>query len=141
MEAGLERSFDLVLRRTFGRNKKIMKYEPFPATFNKWGFDFTLLERKGDIVLLQKTKPEHVVKDNYEVVRLKKQEARDWPGGKSTPAKEVLPESEKWGVSGWSYCSLAAAREKFLELTWDAAPPASQPAPAPKSPPRRKSRS
>jgi hypothetical protein len=103
-----------------------MKYQPLPTTWRKDGYDFTLLDRSDELVLLQKTKPDHINKEHYEVVRVFKQTptpGQRWPGGALVVAKETLAGTDKWGTYGWSFCALAQAKECFMELCWESPAP------------------
>lgn len=80
--------------------------------FKSNGFHFHQLRREGNVVLFEKSKG-HV--QSFEVVRVQWRPER-LAFGKTLPATEVMPSSERWGKDGWSYCDLLSARRKYQNL-------------------------
>src|SRR5262245_36209737 len=72
-----------------------------PDNFRSDGFDFSVLNREGNVALLAKSKPGGVT--SYEVVVIQHRPA-EVICGQPYPAREAMPRSEEWGVAGWSYC-------------------------------------
>jgi hypothetical protein len=87
---------------------------PLPDQFRHDGFDFRLLKRIGDVVLLVKSKPGGT--PSYEVVKLIRAPDREM-FGRIIPAHEAMPPSEAWGQRGWTYCDRDRADTKFAALT------------------------
>ncbi len=85
-----------------------------PQWFKEAGFDYTLLDRHGDIALLLQTRADWKT-PHYEVVRIRHTRA-GCINGKSWPAREAMPRSESWGIDGFSFLSLEQARAKFRAM-------------------------
>ena len=86
--------------------------KPLAESFKSGGFNFRQLCREGNVALFEKTKGER--NRCYEVVRIQQREAR-LAFGKTLPACEVMPSSERWGKDGWTYRDLPSAQKKFRE--------------------------
>ena len=84
-----------------------------PITFTAGGFQFRQLWREGNVALFEKSKSEN--NRSFEVVRIQRRNAR-LAFGKTLPASEVMPSSERWGKDGWTYTDLEHARQKFRTL-------------------------
>jgi len=87
----------------------------FPGRADQKGFFFTQIEHLGDVCLLSKRKSDWKC-DKFEVVFVQKRAEHVWPDGRIEPAKEAMPHAELWGMSGWSFDTLPAARFKFSSL-------------------------
>ena len=87
--------------------------KPLPDTFRSDGFDFRLLRRDADVVLLVKSKPSGTA--SYEVVILQHRPA-EIIGGIHYPPREAMPRSADWGISGWSYATHETAEARFQKL-------------------------
>ena len=84
--------------------KKLTQYR------SRYGYPWTIIERRGDIALAYGGSIGFEV---FEVQRHNGREiARNWFG----PA-EFAPSNEQWGTKGWSFKKEDAARAKFDELT------------------------
>ena len=84
----------------------------FPGRADQKVFQFTLIERQGDVCLLSKRKSNWKC-DKFEVVFVQKRPQHVWPDGRIEPAREAMPYPELWGTGGWSFDTLPAARLKF----------------------------
>lgn len=85
-----------------------------PETFRSDHYDFTLLQRTGDIAMFTKTK-ENLDRNLYEVVRVQKRKEVTMFGN-VVEAHEAMPSPEQWGAYGWSYSNPEDARAKFNAL-------------------------
>ena len=88
-----------------------------PDTFQSDGFTFRLIQRHGNVALLEKTNPA-ACKPSYEVVIIQRLPARNLFGA-DLPASEAMPPSEAWGEQGWTYSNLESALRKFEQLLRD----------------------
>jgi hypothetical protein len=88
---------------------------PLPSTFHKSGFNFRLIDREGDVALLEKNRP-GIPARFFEVVIVQKTGAHTWPDGRTTEPREHMPSSEQWGTHGWSFSDIEQAWAKFRKL-------------------------
>jgi hypothetical protein len=84
-----------------------------PTAFRHDGFEFTQLERNGQIAIFRKSKPAY---HHYEVVIIQCEQERTFPNGLTTPAHERMPGNEEWGWHGWSCQDFDRAIAKFNSL-------------------------
>ncbi len=100
---------------------------PLPTVFDgradQRDYKFTVLQRIGDVVLLEKQFKPHIRCDpgsdrglSYEVCIVQRQRAKLLPSGVMSKDKEMLPAPSEWGTSGWSYGNLADAQKRFDSL-------------------------
>ena len=82
--------------------------------FKNDGFNFTQIDRTGNVALFSKSKPP-VNGKSYEVVLVQKHKAFKIRG-LDNAAREAMPGSEQWGEFGWTFLDLTAAKRKFNEL-------------------------
>lgn len=80
------------------------------------GYTFRIIERKGRIALLAKSRGSKSAA-TYEVAVVRSIPFTRFPDGRGCPPREALPNAEKWGVEGWSYQDIDSARQKFAALT------------------------
>lgn len=52
----------------------------------------------------------------YEVIIIRKHKEATYPDGKVSPAREIYPHEQKWGIQGFTYTIITQAAMKFLEL-------------------------
>jgi hypothetical protein len=88
--------------------------KPLPRTFRIGGWDFTTVERIGDVVLLRKVHPD-VTRPAYEVAIVQKHETYTI-GGCVVEAHEAMPGTEAFGRLAWAPSSFDAARRRFAAL-------------------------
>jgi len=83
--------------------------------FEKDRFRHALLERTGDVCLVERT---NLVTGSvhWEVVVLRHQPARTLPDGSWTPASERYPSGNDWGRFGWTYTDVREARQQWGSL-------------------------
>lgn len=96
-----------------------MKIRPYVLKPQQNGFDWELLKRHGDVVMLRKTLPYSPDWENLEVAIIKVQPVH--PKDEKSKAAgythvEALPPSESWGTYGWSYRDRDKAEVKYREL-------------------------
>jgi hypothetical protein len=113
------------LDRVVQQEHHIMKTLDPTFTFDE--YHFNQLARKGDVALFEKKKPNGCF--GYEVVVVQRHPAMTFEGRKY-PAREAMPPSTAWGVSGWTYMTLGDARRKFKDLVAFAGKDQKQDAPA-----------
>ena len=89
------------------------RYQP---SYTRDGIDFSVIQRTGNICLLEGTfqhTPDH---HTYEVHKLRWRKSHP----KSADAGEVIlsrPTESDWGKFGWTYLTLEDAQRKFDQLT------------------------
>jgi len=90
-------------------------YKPIATEFKHDGFNYRQIAREGDVAIYEQRwrDSENVC---YEVVRIRRHEAKTFPDGKSSPAREACPASAAWGDFGWTVTTLDAAYEKLRAL-------------------------
>jgi hypothetical protein len=90
-------------------------YKPIATKFKHGEFNYRQITREGDVAIYEQRwrDSENVC---YEVVRIRRHEAKTFPGGKSSPAREAYPSSATWGDLGWTVTTLDAAYAKLRAL-------------------------
>ena len=94
---------------------------PLPEKFRQRGgsgFDFVILQRDGDVVLVSKSKPMESCNGTltvFEVAIVQKLPAYEIAGNR-IEAHEAMPGNEQWGVSGWSFLNKGSAIKQFNNL-------------------------
>lgn len=91
---------------------------PLPSKFtgraDQKGWQFTVLKRHGDVVLVGKSKN---AGDHgwmlFEVVIVQKAPERVFPGGITVPAHEAMHGASVWGTYGWSFVDRTAAEKVY----------------------------
>ena len=99
-----------------GFSRKSHSYKLLPLEFQSHGFSYRQIAREGDVAIYEQGRQDS---DNvcYEVIRIRRVEARTFPSGRSYPAREVYPASETWGTYGFTVLSKDAAFEKLKQLS------------------------
>jgi len=97
-------------------SKKSHFYKPLPREFRRDGFQYRQIAREGDAAIYEQTwtgcaEPSPA----YEVIRIRQREGFQIGGGFVEPA-EVYPNSEAWGVDGFTLTNEGAAFAKLREL-------------------------
>ncbi len=78
------------------------------------GYKFKVLNREGDLLLLEKQNHAHPSKQKfYEVAYVQRVPLHRFPNGSVCEPHEALPTSEKWGALAWSPGCLADAVAMF----------------------------
>lgn len=90
-------------------------YRPLPDTIKHREFTVTLVERQGDLAIY--SKQWHSRKTPiFELIQIRRREAVTFPNGKLTPAREVYPTDNDWGLFGWTHVSLDSAKKALARL-------------------------
>ncbi len=98
------------------RSRKGHSCKPLPTRFRHDGFDYRQIAREGNAAIYEQTwsrcsNPSVC----YEVVRIRRREGFEIDGRFVEPA-EVYPNSEAWGVDGFTLTDKDAAFAKLREL-------------------------
>ena len=97
-------------------SKKRQFYKPLPKEFRRDGFNYRQISREGNAAIYEQTWngcPNPSV--CYEVIRVRYRDGFHI-GGRFVEPAEVYPNSEAWGVDGWTVTTLDAAYEKLRAL-------------------------
>ena len=102
---------------TEAESKKQPFYKPLPTRFRRDGFNYQLIAREGDAAIYEQRwtgccNPSV----SYEVVRIRRREGFRIDGRFVEPA-EVYPNSDAWGVDGFTLTDKDAAFAKLREVT------------------------
>lgn len=98
-----------------GSNKQRF-YKPLPTRFRRDGFNYQQIARKGDAAIYEQTWsgcPNPTV--SYEVIRIRRREGFQIDGRFVEPA-EVYPNSDAWGVDGFTLTDKDKAFAKLREV-------------------------
>ena len=90
-------------------------YKPIATEFKHGGFNYRQITREGDVAIYEQRwrDSENVC---YEVVRIRRHEAKTFPGGESSPAREAYPTSAVWGLDGFTLIEKDKAFAKLRTL-------------------------
>ena len=102
--------------RAEARSKKSHFYKPLPKEFWRDGFTFRQIAREGNAAIYEQTWngcPNPSV--CYEVIRIRRREGFQI-GARFIEPGEVYPNSEAWGVDGFTLTDKDAAFAKLREL-------------------------
>lgn len=89
--------------------------KPLPDIFRSRGFDWRVLQREGDIAIVEQNKPEWR-EPVLNVVIVQKHKARRLPNGEMTVDSEGLPSWEQWGQEAWTCADKADSKRRFNKL-------------------------
>ena len=97
-------------------DKKRHSCKPLPTRFRRDGFDYRQIAREGDAAIYEQTwsgcaEPSVC----YEVIRVRRREGFQIDGRFVEPA-EVYPNSDAWGVDGFTLIGKDAAFAKLREV-------------------------
>jgi hypothetical protein len=103
-------------RATAEACSKKAHYRPLPKEFRHDGFTYRQIAREGNAAIYEQTwngcsNPSVC----YEVIRVRYRDGFHI-GGRFVEPAEVYPNSEAWGVDGWTVTTLDAAYEKLRAL-------------------------
>ena len=90
---------------------------PLATEWKKSGFQFRVIRREGDVVIVEKWRPETPSMVSYEVAKIRIQEEHTWPTGQTTPRGERYPSSEEWGKYGFTCLTREHAQRRFNSMT------------------------
>jgi hypothetical protein len=97
-------------------SKKQHFYKRLPAQFRHDGFNYQQIARKGETAIYEQR---WIRCSNaslcYEVIRIRRREGFQIDGRFVEPA-EVYPNSDAWGVDGFTFADKDAAFAKFREV-------------------------
>jgi hypothetical protein len=85
----------------------------FPFTRDR--FVHRLLARSGDVCLIERENLE-TGSTHWEVIRVQTRPAETAPDGRTYPAREAYPNTERWGERGWTFTALPEAAQKYRAL-------------------------
>ena len=99
-----------------GGSKK-SRYKSLPKEFRRDGFAFRQIARQGNAAIYEQrwtgcAEPSVC----YEVIRIRRREGFEI-GGRWVPPAEVYPNSEAWGVDGFTFTNRNKAWAKFSEIS------------------------
>jgi hypothetical protein len=97
--------------------KKRPSYKPLPTEFSRDGFNYRQIARERDAAIYEQTwcgcsSPSVC----YEVIHISRREGFHI-GGRFVEAAEVYPNSDSWGVDGFTLTDKDAAFAKLRELS------------------------
>lgn len=93
---------------------KITSPRKIKPVFWKWGFDYRLIRRQGNVVLYeQKSKYGNII--SYEVMRVQTVKS---PTEFHQVGDEYLPGTNSWGTLGWTLGTLKDAEKRFAEIVY-----------------------
>jgi hypothetical protein len=105
-------------------SKKGHCYKPLRKEFRHNGFNYRLIAREGDAAIYEQTWCGcSSASASYEVVRIRRREGV-WIGSTFVEPAEVYPNSEAWGVDGFTLTDKDAAfvrRQMEAERSWPGA--------------------
>jgi len=97
-------------------SKKQPSYRPLPTQFRRDGFEYQQIAREGDAAVYKQTwtgNSDPTV--CYEVIRVRQREGFQIDGRFVEPA-EVYPNSDAWGVDGFTFTDKDSAFAKLQEV-------------------------
>ena len=104
--------------RAEGRTKEGRFYRPLPIRFHHNGFDYRQIARKGDAAIYEQrwtgcAEPSVC----YEIIQIRRRD-RFQIGEKFIEPYEIYPNSDAWGVNGFTFTNLDKAWPSFLKYRW-----------------------
>jgi len=97
-------------------SKKGCFYKPLPKQFLRDGYSYRQIARQGDAAIYEQTWTDCAEPSVcYEVIRIRRREGFEI-GGRWVPPAEVYPNSEAWGVDGFTLSDRNAAFAKLREV-------------------------
>jgi hypothetical protein len=103
---------------TEGRNKK-SHYKPLPKEFRRDGFTYRQVAREGNAAIYEQIWngcPDPAV--CFEVVRVRRRDGFEI-GGRFVEPAEVYPNSDAWGVDGFTVTDKEAAFAKLRHMRFE----------------------
>ena len=99
-----------------GGGKKSRFYKPLPMRFRRDGFDYRQIAHEGNAAIYEQRWTGCVEPSVcYELIRIRRREGFQI-GGRFVEPAEVYPNSEAWGVDGFTFTDRDAAFVKLGEL-------------------------
>ena len=90
--------------------------QPLSFPFTKSGFTHVLVERAGDVALVERTNRQ-TGSVHYEVVLIQHEPAKRGRTAGVCLRGGSYPGTSSWGIAGWTYVTLPEARAKYAALT------------------------
>ena len=90
-------------------------YKPLPVRFRHSGFDYRQIARERDAAIYKQSWNGNLTSAAFEVIRVRRREGFEI-GGRFVEPAEVYPNSEAWGVDGFTLTDRDAAFAKLREL-------------------------
>ena len=102
--------------RTEARSKKQRSYKPLASHFGRDGFNYRQIAREGDAAIYEQTWSDRSNPSVcYEVIRIRRRDGFQIDG-RFVEAAEVYPNSDSWGVDGFTLTDKDAAFAKLREV-------------------------
>src|SRR5260370_37243972 len=98
------------------KGKKRHFYKPLPIRFRRGGFNNRQICREGDFAIYRQTWKGNEHSATFELIRIRRRDGFQIDGRFVEPA-EVYPNSEAWGVVGFTLTDKEAAFTKLCEMT------------------------
>ena len=93
------------------------RYRPLPKEFRHDGFQFRQIARHGDLAIFEQTWVGCAdASVAYELVRVRRRDGF-WIGDRFVEPAEVYPNSDAWGVDGFTLTNKDAAVAKLRQLS------------------------
>jgi hypothetical protein len=100
-----------------GGTKKGRFYKPLPTRFRRNGFEYRQIAREGHAAIYEQTwNGSENPSIAYEVIRIRRREGFQIDGRFVEPA-EVYPNSEAWGVDGFTFTDRNKAWHKISKMS------------------------
>lgn len=92
-------------------------YRPLPTRFRRDGFDYRQTARKGAVAIYEQVRAGCSNQSvRYEVIRIRRRDGFHI-GGRFVDPPEVYPNSEAWGVDGFTLTDSGAAFARLREIS------------------------
>jgi hypothetical protein len=99
-----------------GGSKKRHSYKPLPKVFRRGGFTYRQIYREGDFAIYRQTWKGNEHSVAFEVIRIRPRDGFQIDGRFVEPA-EIYPNSEAWGVDGFTFTNRNKAWARFFEIS------------------------
>lgn len=100
-----------------GRRQKGHFYRPLPKEFHRGGFQYRQIAREGNVAIYEQAWRNCAEPSpSYEVVRIRHREGFQI-GTRFVKAAEIYPNSEAWGVDGFTFTNGNKAWAKFFKMS------------------------
>ena len=100
-----------------GGRKKDRFYKLLAKEFRRGGFQYRQIARKGNAAIFEQAWLGYAEPTSaYEVIRIHRREGFEI-NGRFVEAAEIYPNSEAWGVDGFTFTNRNKAWARFLELS------------------------
>jgi len=101
-----------------GGGKKRHSYKPLPKEFRRGGFTYRQIYREGDFAIYRQTWKGNEHSAGFEVIRIRRRDGFQI-GGRFVEPAEVYPNSEAWGVDGFTVTDKDAAFAKLRQMRFE----------------------